>query len=198
MKLHRLVFVVGSLAPLLSLVSLSAAASAADAGAAAPDPAKVERGRYIVNAFGCGDCHTPWQMGENGPEPDNTRMLSGHPSGLALPPAPALAPDGPWNVVASATFTAWTGPWGVSYTRNLTPDKETGIGDWSEKEFVATIRNGKQRGIGRDLLPPMPWPPLSSLTDDDLASIYAYLRTIPPISNRVPDPLPPPAAPAKE
>jgi len=197
MKPHRLVFALGSIT-LMSLASLPSIAGAADSGKAAPDPAKVERGKYIVNSFACGDCHTPWKMGENGPEPDNTRMLSGHPSSLAVPPAPALPEGGLWGMTIASTMTAWSGPWGVSFTRNLTPDAETGLGNWTEKEFVATIRNGKERGIGRDLLPPMPWPALANLTDDDLAAIYAYLRTIPAVSNRVPDPLPPPAAPAKE
>ncbi|MCB1007274.1 MAG: c-type cytochrome [Acidobacteria bacterium] len=196
MKTHRLA--VASLA-LLSLASLPSPARAADSGGkAGPDAAKVERGKYIVNAYACGDCHTPWKMGENGPEPDNTLMLSGHPSGLALPPPPKLEKDSLWVTVVAGTMTAWSGPWGVSFTRNLTPDAATGIGDWTEKEFIATIRNGKRRGIGRDLLPPMPWPALANLTDDDLASIYAYLRTIPAISNSVPDPLPPAAAPPKE
>ncbi len=81
--------------------------------------------------MGCGDCHTPWKMGANGPEPDMTRMLSGHPESMVLPPAPA--PSGPWMASLAATMTAWSGPWGVSYTANLTPDPETGLGKWTEQ-----------------------------------------------------------------
>ncbi len=86
----------------------------------------VERGKYLVEFGGCNDCHTPMKMGEKGPEPDLSRMLSGHPKGAKLPPPPSL-PTGPWAIV-TAPLTAWSGPWGISYTANLTPDK-TGLGD---------------------------------------------------------------------
>ncbi|HVL36053.1 MAG TPA: diheme cytochrome c-553, partial [Burkholderiales bacterium] len=79
---------------------------------------KVARGKYLVTTSGCHDCHTPWKMGANGPEPDMSRMLSGHPEKMALPPAPK--PVGPWLVSVAATNTAWSGPWGVSFTANLT------------------------------------------------------------------------------
>lgn len=153
------------------------------------DAARVARGSYLVNGFGCADCHSPWVMGPNGPEPDAARYLSGHPSDLVLPPAPA--PEGPWITSASASMTAWSGPWGTSYTANLTPDRETGLGKWSEGDFIATLRNGRHLGRGRELLPPMPFPAIRNLTDEDLASIYAYLQSIPAIANRVPNPLPP-------
>ena len=65
-----------------------------------------------------------------------------------MPPAPAL-PEGPWQVVASGTNTAWAGPWGVSFTANLTPDAETGLGKWTERDFIATIRTGRHMGRGR-------------------------------------------------
>ncbi len=175
----------------------TAAAGAGENATAKADQAKIERGRYLVTLGGCNDCHTPWKMGENGPEPDMTRMLSGHPQNLVMPPLPALTP-GQWESASSASFTAWAGPWGISYTRNLTPDKETGLGSWTEKEFIDTLRNGRQRGIGRELLPPMPWPNYGKATDEDLAAIFAYLRSIPAVSNRVPDnvaPAPPPGKP---
>jgi mono/diheme cytochrome c family protein len=97
----------------------------------------------------------------------------------------------PWKMVASVTMTAWSGPWGVSFTRNLTPDSETGIGKWTEQNFIDTLRNGKTMGKGRPLLPPMPWPMYRSLTDEDLKAMYAYLKTIQPVKNRVPEPLAP-------
>jgi mono/diheme cytochrome c family protein len=166
-------------------------AHAADATTAAA--AKVARGQYLVNTSACHDCHTPFKLGPNGPEPDMTRMLSGHPEALVMPPAPKL-PDGPWLMVASATNTAWSGPWGVSFTANLKPDAETGLGQWTERNFVDTIRTGRHMGRGRAILPPMPIPVYSQLNDADLQSIYAYLRTIPAIKNRVPEPLPPAAS----
>lgn len=152
--------------------------------------AEVERGRYLVTSFGCTDCHTPWIMGPNGPMPDDSRFLSGHPADLVMPPAPKLEP-GPWVMSASATNTAWAGPWGVSFTANLTPDEETGLGRWSAQDFIDTLRNGRHQGRGRELLPPMPFPAIRNLSDDDLRAMYAYLRSIPALENRVPAPLPP-------
>jgi hypothetical protein len=93
-------------------------------------------------------------------------------------------------------MTAWSGPWGTSFTANLTPDPETGSGQWTEQQFVDTIRSGRHLGRGREILPPMPWPAIRNMTDADLKAIFAYLRTIPAIKNRVPDPLPPAGAPA--
>ena len=137
--------------------------------------------------------------GKNGPEPDMSRMLSGHPAALQMPPAPKL-PEGPWLVVSSVTNTAWAGPWGVSFTANLTPDADTGMGQWTLRNFVDTIRTGRHMGRGRPVLPPMPIPAYKNFTDQDLEAIYSYLRSIPPISNKVPEPLEPsmPAATEKK
>jgi hypothetical protein len=78
----------------------------------------------------------------------------------------------------------------------LTPDDETGLGRWTEDTFIQAIRNQRHMGRGRPLLPPMPAPMIAQLSDDDLKAIFAYLRTLTPIHNRVPEPLPP-AGPAK-
>ena len=169
----------------------TAARSADDAGAAPADT--VARGKYLVTIAGCNDCHTPFKMGPAGPEPDMDRMLSGHPQSLAMPAPPKL-PDGPWLVTAAATNTAWSGPWGVSFTANLTPDPETGLGRWTLRNFMDTIRSGRHLGRGRPILPPMPYPMYKHFTDEDFAAIYAYLRTIPAVRNQVPEPLPPPVA----
>ena len=150
---------------------------------------RLKRGEYLVRTSGCGDCHTPWKMGPNGPEQDSTRMLSGHPMDLVMPASPS--PLGPWAISVSGTFTAWSGPWGVSYSKNITPDEETGIGNWTEENFVSTIRTGREMGKGRAILPPMPIPVYNNMTDEDLKSIYAYLRSIPALKNKVPDPVPP-------
>ena len=117
-------------------------------------------------------------------------LLAGHPEGAPMPPAPKT--NGPWLAVASHDLTAWSGPWGVRYAMNLTPDENTGIGSWSEETFVRALRTGRHMGVSRPILPPMPWGAFRNLADDDLRSIYAYLRTVPPVRNRVPEPLPPP------
>jgi hypothetical protein len=146
---------------------------------------QVARGKYLVGYGSCNDCHTPHQMGPHGPEPDMGRFLSGHPAGAKLPPPPTL-PAGPW-VAVTVGDTAWSGPWGISYSANLTPDRETGLGIWTEEMFLKAMRTGKHMSAGRAILPPMPWQGLAKLTDEDLKAIYAYLRTIPPVKNRVPD-----------
>ncbi|HEU0200937.1 MAG TPA: c-type cytochrome [Burkholderiaceae bacterium] len=167
----------------------TAPAAAAATSTTAPAD-KLARGKYLVTTSGCNDCHTPWKMGPNGPEPDMSRMLSGHPESLVMPPPPKL-PEGPWIVTAGATNTAWSGPWGVSFTANLTPDRETGLGKWTLKNFVDTIRTGRHMGRGREILPPMPIPMYKHFNDQDLDAIYSYLRTIPAVKNRVPEPLTP-------
>ncbi len=147
----------------------------------------LERGNYLVSTSGCHDCHTPFIMGPRGPEPDMSRMLSGHPESLLMPPPPAL-PEGPWQILVSGTATAHAGPWGVSFTANLTPDRETGLGKWTLENFVDTIRTGRRLGRGREILPPMPIPVYGNMTDEDLQAIFTYLQSIPPIRNKVPDP----------
>ena len=68
---------------------------------------QVARGEYLVTTSGCHDCHTPLKMGAKGPEPDMTRALSGHPEGMALPPAPRL-PEGPWIASIAANMSVGT------------------------------------------------------------------------------------------
>ena len=157
--------------------------------------AKVRRGEYLVRIGGCNDCHTPLKMGPSGPEPDKSRALSGHPESLQMPPAPKLG-NGPWVMAGAGTNTAFAGPWGVSFTANLTPDRLTGIGIWDEAMFVKTLRTGRHWGVSRPILPPMPWRNIGSATDEDLSAIYAYLRSVKPVRNQVPEAIlaPPPAA----
>lgn len=144
-----------------------------------------ERGAYLVSIGGCNDCHTPFKMGAKGPEPDMTRMLSGHPQNLVMPPAPA--PQGPWIWSGAATNTAFAGPWGISYAINLTPDEETGTGRWTEAQFIQAMRTGRHLGNGRPILPPMPWPGIARMTDADLKALFAYLRSVPAIKNTPPE-----------
>jgi mono/diheme cytochrome c family protein len=159
---------------------------------AAPQPTPVERGQYIVNTGGCHDCHTPWKMGAQGPEPDMSRALSGHPAGAKVGAPPKFG--GGWAWAGYETNTAFAGPWGISFAANLTPNELVGIGIWTEDMFVRAIKTGKHMGeaSSRDILPPMPWPAYRNLTDADLKAVYAYLRTLPPSDNRVPDPVAPP------
>jgi mono/diheme cytochrome c family protein len=167
----------------------SAPASAAGTPAAAPASPNVGGGGYLVVVMGCNDCHTPYKMGKNGPEPDMSRMLSGHPENLKMPPPPKV--QEPWGMVGAVTNTAWAGPWGISYTSNITPDQNTGIGIWTEDMFIKAMRTGKHMGTSRTILPPMPWPWYAQMRDEELKAIFAYLKSIPPIRNRVPDPTPP-------
>ena len=94
-------------------------------------------------------------------------------------------------MATAATNTAFAGPWGISYTANLTPDQNTGLGIWTEEMFLKAIRTGRHMGVSREILPPMPFAMYRNFTDEDLAAIFAYLRSIPPVKNRVPEPLPP-------
>lgn len=171
-------------------VTLAAAAlSSHPAMAEDKQAAKLERGKYLVSTSACNDCHTPWHIGPSGPEPDMSRMLSGHPENFSITAPASLS--GPWMVAASPTNTAWSGPWGVSFTANLTPDPETGLGKWTEATFIQTIRTARHMGRGRMVLPPMPIMVYQNFTDEDLGAIFAYLQSIPAVENRVPEPLPP-------
>jgi hypothetical protein len=163
---------------------------------AAPAPEgrtpSVERGAYLVRIMGCNHCHTPYKLGPAGPEPDMVRALSGHPADFALPAPPAL--DGKWTWLGAATNTAFSGPWGTSFTANLTPDPETGLGRWSAETFIATMKSGRHEGKGRPILPPMPVENLAALSDSDIRDLFAYLQSLPAIKNRVPAPIDPPEA----
>jgi mono/diheme cytochrome c family protein len=158
----------------------------------------VERGAYLVNAGGCSDCHTPKTFTAAGPQLDRSRLLSGHPANTELPPVPSgvIGPDR-WGTIANNDFTAWVGPWGVSYAANLTPDA-TGLGSWTPETFVQAMRTGKHAGVGRPILPPMPWMDLAMMTDDDLRAIFTYLKSLHPVSNAVPAPVPPAGGPAPD
>jgi len=126
----------------------------------------VARGKYLAVTTGCIDCHTPGSLYG---APDSTRMLSGSELG-------------------------WQGPWGTTYPRNLTPDMETGLGKYSAADIVQAIRTGK-RLDGSPMLPPMPWPMYSQMTDEDLQALAAYLKALPAVSHKVPDRLAPNAKP---
>lgn len=183
-----------SITMLVAAIGMNACSAAnASSGKASTGNASAEtiaRGQYLVTVGGCNDCHTPLKMGPKGPEPDMTRMLSGHPEQFVIT-TPARLTSEQWMVASAPTNTAHSGPWGVSFTANLTPDENTGLGIWTEDMFIKALRTGRHMGASREILPPMPWFNYGKMTDEDIKAVYAYLRSIPAIHNRVPDPLPP-------
>lgn len=185
------------LAILAALTSLLAMPVFGAEKAAAPAAAQIEHGKMLVTQGHCNACHSPKIMTDKGPVPDQARLLSGHPANEKVPeyPTSVIGPD-KWGAVVIGDFTAWAGPWGISFGKNLTPDVNTGLGSWTADMFIEAMRTGKDMGVGRNILPPMPWPELAQLSDDDLKAIFAYLHSLKPIENEVPDPIPPPAMPA--
>ena len=151
------------------------------------------RGQYVATVSGCNDCHSPKIFGPHGFTFDSTRLLSGHPAGDPIPPADMKALQPGYWVLFSPDLTAAMGPWGISYAANLTPDSATGLGAWNEDIFIKAMRIGKHMGMetGRPIMPPMPWESIGKMTDEDLKSLFAFFRTLKPISNRVPNPVPP-------
>lgn len=151
----------------------------------------IANGKYLVEIMGCNDCHSPKRMGANGPEIIPELMLSGYPADR-----PVLEFNDPLIKQGFAMFypdlTAGAGPWGISFAANLTPD-DTGIGQWSEEQFKKALTEGKSKGLDntRTLLPPMPWPNYRNMKDADIHAIFMYLKSINPVDNLVPGPVPP-------
>jgi mono/diheme cytochrome c family protein len=166
----------------------------AQEAAAPPALSAVQRGEYLAAAGACSECHTPMRMGPNGPEPDVSRFMSGHPESEIVDPAPART-EHSTTWMWSQSNTVFIGDFGTSFAINLTPDEATGIGAWTEDIFVKTLKTGRHWGAARPILPPMPWQAYSQMTDDDLKAMYAYLRSIPAIKNRVPEAVPAPPSP---
>ncbi|WP_153800373.1 c-type cytochrome [Foetidibacter luteolus] len=150
----------------------------------------IARGEYLVNTTGCDDCHSPKQMGPQGPEIIPELRLSGYPSGRPIQKADSNVVKQGWALFGP-DLTSAVGPWGMSFAANLTSDG-TGIGNWKEEQFINAIRNGKWKGLdaNRPLLPPMPWFVYRNMTDYDLRAIYAFLKTTKPVKNMVPMPKP--------
>lgn len=146
----------------------------------------VKRGEYLVSTTGCDDCHSPKKMGPIGPELIPELRLSGHQQNLPLPPLDTSVVGKGWALFAPGQ-TATVGPWGVSYAGNITSDV-TGIGNWTEEQFMICIRKGVFKGIegNRPLLPPMPWYVMKNMTDEDLRAIYYFLKSTKPVRNVVP------------
>jgi mono/diheme cytochrome c family protein len=131
--------------------------------AALADNGETARGKYLVTLASCNDCHTPgYFLGK----PDFSRTLGGSDVGFTIP-----------------GLGAFVGP-------NLTPDKETGLGNWTDEQIISAITAGVAPG-GRRLAPIMPYAGLSHLTSEDAHAIVAYLRSLPPVKNAVPGPFGP-------
>lgn len=151
-----------------------------------------EWGHHIVTVADCGNCHTPKKMTPTGPVEDDALLLSGHPSAMPYPNVARKEMESK-HLFYSDDLTSWVGPWGVSFAANISSDSTTGIGNWSEEQFMLCLRKGKYMGLekARDLLPPMPWQAFRNMTDDELKAVFAYLKSTRPIHNIVPQPLPP-------
>lgn len=151
----------------------------------------VKRGQYLVEAMGCEDCHSPKKMGQHGPELIEELRFSGYPETRPSPTIDKANMAAGW-VLMNADLTSAVGPWGQSFAANISSDA-TGIGNWTEEHFITAMRKGKSKGLenGRDILPPMPWPGIGKLNDEDLKSIFAFLQSTTPVKNIAPNNVPP-------
>lgn len=155
---------------------------------------KEKWGEHLVTIGACHDCHTPKKMTAHGPDLDSSLLLSGHPAQLPPPDVNRKEMESK-GLSVTGDLTSWIGPWGISYTANLTSDS-TGIGNWKEEQFIYALREGKYKGLPnfRPLLPPMPWQMYKNMTDGELKAVFAYLKSTKPINNIVPPPDPPVSA----
>jgi hypothetical protein len=161
-----------------------------DSASAKVAPSKdslIKRGAYLVNAMGCNDCHSPKKMGPHGPYVDTAMALSGFHQGA---PEPIITADQLkyGMAVFAPDMTAVAGPWGTTYAANITSDA-TGIGNWKEEQFINALRHGKYKGLDgeRMIMPPMPWEEFARLNDNDLKSIFYFLKATKPVKNVPPD-----------
>ena len=189
MKNNKLLFFVAMIAFFNLACSNEQQTLSDEAGSKSEDT--VKHGEYLVTIMGCNDCHSPKKMGPNGPEVIPELMLSGYPE-----ERPVVKFEDPMIKAGFAMLypdlTAAAGPWGVSFAGNLTPDA-TGIGNWTEEQFKKAITEGRFKGLenNRMLLPTMPWFNYTSLKDEDVSAMFAYLKSIKPVKNIVPAPITP-------
>ena len=125
--------------------------------------AQVERGKYLVTVASCTDCHTRCSLLG---KPDTTRYLGGSDVAFEIPGLGAFA------------------------GANITPDKETGIGDWSIEQIVTALQTGN-RPDGRELAPIMPWRAYAALSKEDAIAVATFLKSIPPVTHKVAGPFGP-------
>ena len=158
-------------------------------------PDEVAWGRHLVNLGGCNDCHTSKVMTKMGPMPDTTMLLAGHPAKVPAPQIDRKEVESKGLIVTN-DLSVWVGPWGITYAANLTPDDTSGLGAWTEEQFIRCLRQGKVNGAAsaRPLLPPMSFVAEAlnhDASDAELKAIFAYLKSIPAVHNVVPAPEPP-------
>lgn len=179
------------LSALLIIIVFSACNKSSNDNSKISQEDKIAHGEFLVTFGGCGDCHTPKVFTPHGPVPDTSKLLSGSPATTQLAEVDnKLVQPGKW-ILFTQDLTASVGPWGASFAANLTPDIETGIGSWNEQMFINAMRTGKHLGAGRPIMPPMPWELVGKHSDEDLKAIFAYLKSLKPVKNKVPDYMPP-------
>lgn len=191
--MKRIFFTAAAMTAVIAITAISCQQPATDANAAQSTPAAedpVKRGEYLVNTIGCDDCHTPKKMGPRGPEPDMEFRFAGHLATQPIGPVDTSVLSKGW-LLFGPSLTAAVGPWGVSYSANISGDS-TGIGNWTEEQFFRAMREGKYKGLenSRPMLPPMPWQNFAKLKDDDLRAMFLFLKSTKPINNVVPAPKP--------
>lgn len=180
--------IIAAVAVTVSVISCNSKEENKTTAQAISNDSLVKRGFYLVNAMGCDDCHSPKKMGQHGPEVIPELRFSGYPSDRPVGKVDSSVIKNGWTLFGP-DFTNAVGPWGVSFAANISSD-ETGIGTWSEAQFLTAIRKGKYKGLegSRDLLPPMPWFMYRNLSDSDLRAVFAFLKSTPPVKNMVPAP----------
>lgn len=143
----------------MRILAILVAVSVTSIGAASAQSDQLKRGDYLVNTImTCGNCHTP---------------------------------KGPPAAIAGKDFSGgltWDEPPFKVTAPNITPDKETGIGSWTDAEIITLMRTGK-RPNGVQIAEVMPTSFYGILTDNDMKAIVAYLRTLKPVANKVADPI---------
>lgn len=187
-----------SLIPLYAICFISTSCSSKKARADEPEQEAsltnkelIARGEHLVQIMGCNDCHSPKKMGPKSPEVIPELLLSGFPADRPIVQLDKSIIEKGF-AIAYPDMTAMAGPWGMSFAGNLTPDK-TGIGNWTEAQFKKAITEGKYKGLdaSRMLLPPMPWINYTKLTDEEVHAVFTYLKSLKPVKNIVPAPIPP-------
>ena len=151
---------------------------------------QVRRGKYFVDTIGaCGQCHTP----RKGAGPDMSMYLAGHPANAPFPNYNFGMMRQGIFMLTGPTMTSFAAPFGTTFAANLTADKETGLGEWTEEMFVDAMKTGFHQGVkhNRKVLPPMPTKSYSGINSADLKAIWAFLKTVRAVKNEVPSALNP-------
>jgi mono/diheme cytochrome c family protein len=161
----------------LSLLLLLTFTSTAGAANQTQDD-QIEHGKYIAAIAGCTSCHTPLKPEYQDPAkwtPEQIKTIAFNAS---------AASDDDKFLAGGNVFDL--GPLGILLTRNLTPDKETGLGAWTNEQIKIAIKTGISHD-GRVLFPVMPYHVYNSMADADLDAVVAYLRSVKAVKNPIPE-----------